>query len=75
MSPDEDNRLDNIEKSIARIERGLFGEADVGTPGLVKRVGVVEGKQKHYDKRLTTWGGIVIGATAAIQVFQWFAGR
>lgn len=75
MTPADDERLDKIEKSMERIERGLFGEAENGTPGLVRRVGVVEGKQKHYDSRLTTWGGIVIGATLAFQVFQYLATR
>jgi hypothetical protein len=72
VTADEEKKM---QTSIARIERGLFGESDLGSPGLVKRVGTVEGKQKHYDKRLTTWGGIVIGATAAFQVFQYVAHR
>lgn len=63
-----DDRLDKIQDSVSRIERGLFGDSPMGDPGLVKRLGAVEGKVKNHERKLVEWGGIIIGASAIVSL-------
>lgn len=63
-----DQRLENIERAVDRIERGLFGDPEMGDSGLVKRLGAVEGKVKNHERRLVEWGGVIVGASAIISL-------
>lgn len=61
-----EERLQSIEKSVGRIELALLGDSTLGVPGMVKRVGAVEGKQKASDKQRLYLVGFVAGVSGTV---------
>lgn len=62
----EEMRL--IRASQSRIETAVLGDAELGVPGLVKRVGTVEGKVKTMQNERLKLIGMVGGASFVLSL-------
>jgi alcohol dehydrogenase YqhD (iron-dependent ADH family) len=72
MSHDESSRLEKIEGALKRIETALVGDSEMGNPGLVKRVGTVEGKVKILQAERVKFLGAVAGASLVLSILATF---
>jgi hypothetical protein len=68
MSHEENQRLVKIEQAVGRIETALVGDSEMGNPGLVKRVGTVEGKVKTLQTERVKFLGAVAGASFVLSL-------
>ncbi|HWA27842.1 MAG TPA: hypothetical protein VG734_19460 [Lacunisphaera sp.] len=69
-------RLEDMENALQRIETALIGDSEMGNPGLVKRVGAVEGKVKTIQNDRIKLIGAVTGASFVISIIAtWFFGK
>ncbi|HVT74593.1 MAG TPA: hypothetical protein VHD61_15775 [Lacunisphaera sp.] len=51
-----------------RVELAVLGDNELGVPGMVKRVGTVEGKLRNIERDHLKRMGMVAGASAVISV-------
>lgn len=63
MSADE---LATIKETLARIEKAIIGDKEMGQRGIVERLTDLEKQIADHDKKLILWGGIVTGAVFAL---------
>lgn len=63
-----DDRIQNIEEALARIETALIGDSEMGNPGLVHRVGTVESKVKHIEGDRLKLIGVVTGVGGVVSL-------
>lgn len=57
--------LSAVEDRLERIERALTGDSDMGVPGLVRRLDIVEVKLQSYEKRVARILWMCVGAGAS----------
>jgi len=75
-----EQRLDNIEDSIKKIELALIGNASLGHKGIVERINVLETVVDRHERRFLTWGSIVTALVFIVQltfhyVVEWARGK
>lgn len=58
MSTEE---IQSIRDSLARIEKAITGDPTIGYTGIAGRLEKVERIAENHDRKLLTWGGIVLG--------------
>lgn len=63
MSSDE---LRTIKDTLARIEKALIGDEEMGQRGIVQRLTDLEKQIADHDKKLVLWGGMVTGIVFAL---------
>ncbi len=69
MTPEGEKKLID---SVARIEQGMFGDEQLGQPGLIKRVSNVEKWQGSWTIRIARFtGGIAVIFILAKYAFDW----
>jgi hypothetical protein len=62
MSEDLLEEIRKIRQSQTRMEQAVLGDTEIGVPGLVKRMGAVEGKVGTMQKERVKLVGVVTGA-------------
>jgi hypothetical protein len=62
MSAELLEEIRKIRQSQHRMEQAVLGDPDIGLPGVVKRVGAVEGKVKVMQNERIKLIGMVSGA-------------
>ena len=70
MTPEQEHDAQwrqRIEHKVDQLIISIKGDKDMGHRGLADRVEAVEKKVDGHNAKLLTWGGIVIGASAAVR--------
>ena len=59
--------IQSIRESLARIEKAITGDPTVGYTGIAGRLEKVEKLAESHDRKLLTWGGVVLGVSVAVE--------
>lgn len=61
---------EEINNLVREMHAALVGNKDLGNPGIVKRLEVVENKQKDADRTMLKWAGVATGVSLVATAFK-----